>query len=76
MKITHDKRTGIKSFGAIIGVCVSEECSEQWAWFERRGSANKDTGMQERDIIIDGLTTTCITGISIIRGQAEAIVRS
>lgn len=76
MKITYDRRTDIKNFGAIIEVCVSEECSEQWAWLDRRGSANKNTGMQERDIIIDGLTTTCITGISIIRGQAEAIVRN
>lgn len=83
MKITRDtgvlywyRGTGTKSFGTIIEIRVSEECSEQWAWFDRRSSANKDTGMQTRGIIIDGLTITCVISISIIRGQAEAIVRS
>jgi len=37
--------------------------------------ANKDTGMQTRSIIIIDLTITCITSISIIRGQIETIVR-
>lgn len=34
--------------------------------------ANKEanTGMQARGVIINGLTTTCVTSISIIRDQA------
>lgn len=75
MKIIRDKdRYKKKTWFAIIGVRVSEECNEQRAWFDRRSSANKGTGMQAAFIII-GLITICVT-ISIIRGQAEAIVRS
>jgi len=53
MKITRAPVLSYKKTDVIIGDRVSEECNEQWAWFERRSSANKDAGMQARDVIID-----------------------
>lgn len=56
MKITRTEARYIKrAWSAIIGDRVSEECKRAMGLVRKRPerSANKDTGMQERGVIID-----------------------
>lgn len=59
MKIIRDRGTGVKSFGAIIGVSAYRKNATSNGLGPIGGAhANKDTGMQARGVIINGLTTT------------------